>query len=283
VDMLSCDVLPSRVSRLLPELRALVESLSIKKNVPQIEVACSETSDILAFRILEDLTQSDTKCLVEFGLKQSVCIYTQRGGPKTLKQIYPEAESRLTYRIPDFNLEFEFGLSEFTQVNTEVNGVLVRRAMSLLEPKAGERIADLFCGLGNFSLAIAKHGSIVIGVEGSQDLIFRARQNAENNGLLQNCEFRVGNLFEENCPSYEQLGPVDKLLIDPPRDGAFELVKAISGDGPKRIVYVSCNPSTLARDAGILVHEKGYRLTSASIVNMFPHTSHVESIASFEK
>ena len=283
VDMLSCDVLPSRVSRLLPELRALVESLSIKKNVPQIEVACSDTSDILAFRILEDLTQSDTKCLVEFGLKQSVCIYTQRGGAKTLKQIYPEAESRLTYRIPDFNLEFEFGLSEFTQVNTEVNGVLVRRAMSLLEPKAGERIADLFCGLGNFSLAIAKHGSIVIGVEGSQDLIFRARQNAENNGLLQNCEFRVGNLFEESCPSYEQLGPLDKLLIDPPRDGAFELVKAISGDGPKRIVYVSCNPSTLARDAGILVHEKGYRLTSASIVNMFPHTSHVESIASFEK
>jgi len=281
--MLSCDVLPSRISRLLPELRALVESLSIKKNVPQIEVACSETSDILAFRILEDLTQSDTRCLVDFGLKHSICIYTQRGGPKTLKQIYPEVASRLTYRIPDFNLEFEFGLSEFTQVNTEVNGVLARRAMSLLEPKAGERVADLFCGLGNFSLAIAKHGSIVIGVEGSQDLIFRARQNAENNGLFQNCEFRVGNLFEESCPSYEQLGPLDKLLIDPPRDGAFELVKAISGDGPKRIVYVSCNPSTLARDAGILVHEKGYRLKSASIVNMFPHTSHVESIASFEK
>jgi len=284
VDMISCDILPPRISRLLPELRVLIGSLTIKKNVPQIEVACSETSDILAFRILEDLTQLDAKCLFEFGRKQGVCIYTQRGGPQTLKQIYPDVESRLTYQIPDFNLEFEFGLSEFTQVNTEVNGVLVRRAMSLLQPKTGERIADLFCGLGNFSLAIAKHGSVVIGVEGSQDLIRRAYQNAKSNDLLQSCEFRVGDLFEENCPSYERLGPLDKLLIDPPRDGAFELVKTIPGDGgPKSIVYVSCNPATLARDAGILVREKGYRLTSASIVNMFPHTSHVESIASFEK
>jgi 23S rRNA (uracil1939-C5)-methyltransferase len=284
VDMISCDILPPRISRLLPELRVLIGSLTIKKNVPQIEVACSETSDILAFRILEDLTQLDAKCLFEFGRKQGVCIYTQRGGPQTLKQIYPDVESRLTYQIPDFNLEFEFGLSEFTQVNTEVNGVLVRRAMSLLQPKTGERIADLFCGLGNFSLAIAKHGSVVIGVEGSQDLIRRAYQNAKSNDLLQSCEFRVGDLFEESCPSYERLGPLDKLLIDPPRDGAFELVKTIPGDGgPKSIVYVSCNPATLARDAGILVREKGYRLTSASIVNMFPHTSHVESIASFEK
>jgi 23S rRNA (uracil1939-C5)-methyltransferase len=284
VDMISCDILPPRISRLLPELRVLIGSLTIKKNVPQIEVACSETSDILAFRILEDLTQLDAKCLFEFGRKQGVCIYTQRGGPQTLKQIYPDVESRLTYQIPDFNLEFEFGLSEFTQVNTEVNGVLVRRAMSLLQPKTGERIADLFCGLGNFSLAIAKHGSVVIGVEGSQDLTRRAYQNAKSNDLLQSCEFRVGDLFEESCPSYERLGPLDKLLIDPPRDGAFELVKTIPGDGgPKSIVYVSCNPATLARDAGILVREKGYRLTSASIVNMFPHTSHVESIASFEK
>ena len=168
-------------------------------------------------------------------------------------------------------------------MNTDVNSVLVRRAISLLKLQPGERVADLFCGLGNFSLAIARSGAEVIGLEANQELIDRASGNATRNQLSDRCEFVVANLFIEGCPAYKALRAIDKLLIDTPRDGAMELIKSIGTNGPKQIVYVSCNPATLARDASILVHEHGYRLTSASIVNMFPNTSHVESIASFEK
>ena len=243
----------------------------------------SEKTTVLAFRVLEDPSETDLLVLRQFGEKHQIVIFIQRGGPATLSQIYPEQPTALTYSLPDMGLTFEFGLSEFTQVNTEVNSVMVRRAISLLELEVGDRVADMFCGLGNFSLAIARRGGRVFGIESNQELIERAAYNAEVNGLSDRCEFLAANLFLEGCPGYKNLNAIDKLLIDPPRDGAKELIDCIGTDGPKRIVYVSCNPATLARDSGVLVNEHGYRLISASIVNMFPQTSHVESIACFQK
>ena len=281
VDMASCEVLPDHISRLLPELKLLVQSFSIRERVPQIEVACGNDVDVLAFRMLEDPSLEDLRLLEQFAAKHDLVIFMQRGGPTTLTQIYPDEPVALTYSITDMNLTYEFGLSEFTQVNTDVNSVLVRRAMRMLDLKPTDRVADLFCGLGNFSLAIARSGAQVIGLEANQELIDRAIDNAARNELSDLCDFKVANLFTDGCPDYRSLQSMDKLLIDPPRDGAAELIKGIGSDGPKKIVYVSCNPATLARDAGTLVHEHGYRLLSAGIVNMFPNTSHVESIALF--
>jgi 23S rRNA (uracil1939-C5)-methyltransferase len=281
VDMASCEVLPDHISRLLPELKLLVQSFSIRERVPQIEVACGNDINVLAFRMLEDPSLEDLRLLEQFAAKHDLVIFMQRGGPATLTQIYPDEPAALTYSINDMNLTYEFGLSEFTQVNTDVNSVLVRRAMSMLDLKPTDRVADLFCGLGNFSLAIARSGAQVIGLEANQELIDRAIDNAARNELSDLCDFKVANLFTDGCPDYRSLQSMDKLLIDPPRDGAAELIKGVGSDGPKKIVYVSCNPATLARDAGTLVHEHGYRLLSAGIVNMFPNTSHVESIALF--
>jgi 23S rRNA (uracil1939-C5)-methyltransferase len=185
--------------------------------------------------------------------------------------------------LPDYGIEHDFSPTEFTQVNHAINRALVRRAMGLLEARKGERIADLFCGLGNFTLPIARAGAQVIGIEGSAGLVRRARDNAAANGLGGRVDYRAANLFETTPETFAALGRLDKMLIDPPREGAVELVKAIGADGPRRIVYVSCNPATLARDAAILVHQKGYGLAGAGVVNMFPNTSHVESIALFEK
>ena len=281
VDMASCEVLPDHISRLLPELKLLVQSFSIRERVPQIEVACGNDVNVLAFRMLEDPSLEDLRLLEQFAAKHDLVIFMQRGGPTTLTQIYPDEPVALTYSITDMNLTYEFGLSEFTQVNTDVNSVLVRRAMSMLDLNPTDRVADLFCGLGNFSLAIARSGAQVIGLEANQELIDRAIDNAARNELSDLCDFKVANLFTDGCPDYRSLQSMDKLLIDPPRDGAAELIKGVGSDGPKKIVYVSCNPATLARDAGTLVHEHGYRLLSAGIVNMFPNTSHVESIALF--
>ena len=281
VDMASCEVLPDHISRLLPELKLLVQSFSIRERVPQIEVACGNDVNVLAFRMLEDPSLEDLRLLEQFAAKHDLVIFMQRGGPTTLTQIYPDEPVALTYSITDMNLTYEFGLSEFTQVNTDVNSVLVRRAMRMLDLKPTDRVADLFCGLGNFSLAIARSGAQVIGLEANQELIDRAIDNAARNELSDLCDFKVANLFTDGCPDYRSLQSMDKLLIDPPRDGAAELIKGVGSDGPKKIVYVSCNPATLARDAGTLVHEHGYRLLSAGIVNMFPNTSHVESIALF--
>ena len=283
VDMQSCDVLTEWASELLPHLRKVVESLSIKDRVPQIEVAQGENIMVLAFRLMEEPTEDDVAYLKQFGEKYNAAIFIQRGGPKTLYQLYPEKSIYLAYKNVDYNLVFEFGLSEFTQVNTAVNNVLVRRAMAMMKPCEGERIADLFCGLGNFSLPLAKLGAHVIGIEGSEELVERARKNANTNGLANSCSFEKADLFAEGCPPLKTLGKVDKILIDPPRDGAFELVKNLKDIAPKNIVYVSCNPATLARDAGLLVNEYGYRLKQSCVVNMFPNTSHVESIANFVK
>ena len=212
-----------------------------------------------------------------------VQFFLQPKGPDTVAPFHPPHDGLLTYSLPEFALELKFSPTEFTQVNAAVNSVLVRRAMRLLEPQAGERIADMFCGLGNFSLAIARSGASVVGFEGVRGLVARAQANAAHNGLAERSEFHVADLFKVTPEVVAGWGRFDRMLIDPPRDGAVELVKELPADAPQRIVYVSCNPATLARDAGVLVHVKGYKLKAAGVVNMFPHTSHVESIAQFER
>jgi 23S rRNA (uracil1939-C5)-methyltransferase len=280
----SCAVLPPHVSALIPALKTLVEGMSQPDRMPQIEVAVGGARTVLLLRHLEALTSEDLDRLRRFADEHGIIWYLQPKGLDTVSIFHPPDAGMLSYELPDFGLELRFHPTEFTQVNNGVNRMLVRRAMALLQPQAGERIADLFCGLGNFTLPIARMGAKVLGIEGSPALVERARENAAHNGLAGLCEFAVANLFEVTEESFVALGSLDKLMIDPPREGAIALVKALPSEGgPRRIVYVSCSPATLARDAAVLVHEKGYRLCGAGIANMFPHTSHLESIAMFEK
>ncbi|MDR1935581.1 MAG: 23S rRNA (uracil(1939)-C(5))-methyltransferase RlmD [Candidatus Accumulibacter sp.] len=281
-DMRQCPNLPPQVSGLLLPLRELVSALSIRAAMPQIELAVGETMTALVLRILEPLDAADEGLLRAFADRHGVVFYLQAAGPASARRFYPLDERRLSYRLPDYGIEHGFSPTEFTQVNHAVNRVLVRRAMALLDARSGERVADMFCGIGNFTLPIARAGACAVGVEGSPELVRRAGENAAANGLSGQAAYLVANLFTATPESLAALGRFDKMLIDPPREGAVELVKAIAGDAPRRIVYVSCNPATLARDAAILVHQKGYRLRGAGVVNMFPNTSHVESIALFE-
>ena len=283
-DMTTCPNLPPHVSKLLVPLRELVAGLSISAAMPQVELAVGEHITALVLRNLEALTAADEARVKAFADRHDVVFYLQPQGPATAYRFYPLEGPRLTYALPEYAIEHAFSPTEFTQVNHAVNRVLVRRAMALLDPRPGERIADMFCGLGNFTLPIARLGAQVVGVEGSRELVRRAGENAAANGLAEKVEYGVANLFEATPESLAALGRFDKMLIDPPREGALELVKAIDPEqAPRRIVYVSCNPSTLARDAAILVSQKGYRLLGAGVVNMFPNTSHVESIALLEK
>jgi 23S rRNA (uracil1939-C5)-methyltransferase len=285
-DMRECPVLPPRISALIPVLRELVEQLSVRSRLPQIEVAVGENVTALVFRHLLPLAEEDRAQLKIFGERHGIHVWLQPGGPETAQPFHP-AQSRLYYSLPDFDLRLEFRPTDFTQVNHAVNRLLVARALELLDPRPGERIADLFCGLGNFSLPLARRGARVIGFEGSAELVARARQNAADNGLV--AQFELMDLFAPNLLPY---GPFDKLLIDPPRQGAIEIVKSLGAASPTqslgppwpgRIVYVSCDTATLARDAGVLVHAGNYRLAAAGVINMFPHTAHVESLALFER
>lgn len=282
-DMRECRNLPRHVSDLLLPLRELTGALSIRDRMPQVEVAVGERCTVLVFRILEPIDGNDEALLRDFGDRHGVQIWLQPKGPDSVTRFYPEDGEALSYTLPEFGIELFFSPTEFTQVNHAINRVLVRRAMALLDPQPGERIADMFCGLGNFTLPIARSGARVVGIEGSAALVRRAAENAAANGLSANTEYGVANLFEASEESLAALGRFDKMLIDPPREGAIEVVKALGADGPQRIVYVSCNPSTLARDAAVLTTQKGYRMRGAGVVNMFPNTSHVESIALFER
>lgn len=283
-DMLGCEVLPPHIGRLLPELRRLVAELSVRDRLPQIEVAVGEAVSVLVLRHLEPLSPADEVLLRDFADRHGVQIWLQPKGPDSAHPFHPLDAPPLAYRLPEFDLTLPFRPTDFTQVNQDVNRMLVRRAISLLDPRPGERIADFFCGLGNFTLPIARRGAEVLGVEGAFPLVQRALDNARLNGLAERCRFQYLDLFQITPPVLAALGRFDKWLIDPPRDGAIELVKAVpETDAPRRIVYVSCNPATLARDAAVLVHTKGYRLEAAGVANMFPHTAHVESIALFER
>jgi len=282
-DLQHCEILAPKIAKLIPLLGQLIDGLSIRERLPQIEVAVGEQVDALVLRVMEPPSPADEAALRAFADEHEIQFWLQSKGPETITPFHPLNAPALAYSLPEFNISMPFAPSEFTQVNSALNRVMISRAIRLLDPQPHERIADLFCGLGNFTLPIARSGAQVLGIEGSEALVKRAKQNAAHNGLQDTTDFMAMNLFEMTEESFAKLGHFDKLLIDPPRDGAMELVKSLGGENsPKRIVYVSCNPATLARDAAELV-QRGYILKAAGVMNMFPHTSHVESIAVFEK
>ena len=283
-EIATCPVLHPAVSDLILPLRRLIDGLSISDRLPQVEVAVGDVCVSLVLRILAPLTPADETALRDFADRHGIVFYLQPKGPDSAFRFHPLPGPELDYRLPEFGLQMIFRPTDFTQVNHSMNRVLIRRALELLDPRPGERVVDLFCGLGNFTLPIARCGATVVGVEGSPALVARGEESARRNGLADRVGFAVANLFECTPESLAALGRMDKLLIDPPREGALEVVRSLpEAGGAPRIVYVSCDPATLARDAAILVRVKGYRFRAAGIVNMFPHTAHVESIAVFER
>jgi 23S rRNA (uracil1939-C5)-methyltransferase len=276
-DMRSCDVLPPRVSALIVPLRTLIDGLSIRERLPQIEVAVGAAVVVLVLRILAPLTPPDEAAVRAFADEHLVQLWLQPEGPASARPFHPLVAPALDYELPEFGVRIGFLPADFTQVNDATNGILVRHAMQLLAPRSGERVLDLFCGLGNFTLPLARLGAEAVGVEGNAGLVERARANARANGLA--AEFRLADLFDEGACA--RLPRCDAMLIDPPREGAIAAVKTLGNSAPERVLYVSCDPATLARDAGVMVHVNGYRLAAAGIVNMFPHTAHVESMALF--
>ncbi len=287
-DMTSCEILPPHISNMLVPLRELVEHLSIRERMPQIEVSVGTDITALVLRVLVPLTEADEALLRKFAKNHQVQFWLQPKGPDSIFPLDP-IQTELAYTLPEFDIRMPFRPTDFTQVNQLINRALISRAIRLLEPKRNERILDLFCGIGNFTLPLARRAAEVIGIEGSEKLTERAFENAQLNGVSERTSFLCRNLFEITADDLRKLGAFDKWLIDPPREGALAVAKALAecqatnGPMPSRIVYVSCNPATLARDTAILVHQAGYTLRGAGIINMFPHTSHVESIALFER
>jgi 23S rRNA (uracil1939-C5)-methyltransferase len=292
-DMKSCLILPAHVSALLVPLRRLIASMEAMDALPQIELAIGEGVEgrqvtVLVLRHMTDLPAGDAEKLRAFADLHDVQWWLQPQGPDSAHPFYP-AHSDLHYTLPEFGVRMPFKPTDFTQVNHQINRVLVMRALRLLDIAPGERIADLFCGLGNFTLPIATQAASVVGIEGSTALTERATENAVANGLSEKTAFHCRNLFEATAQDFIALGKFDRMLIDPPRDGAQAVCQALIDLGtlapdlrPRRIVYVSCSPGTLARDAGMLTQLGGYALKHAGVVNMFPHTAHVESIAVFD-
>ncbi len=276
----SCAVLHPRVGRLLPALGELIGGLSIRERLPQIEVAMDDERCVLVFRVLEPPSETDRERMAAFGREHDIVPYLQPGGPETVQPLQPPGVD-LRYALPAQRVELGFLPGDFTQVNSAINRRMVDRAMELLAPSADEAVLDLFCGVGNFTLPLARHAGRVTGVEGDAGLVQRARENAARN-RLENVDFQVANLYEELEPATWWQRRYDKALLDPPRSGAREVLGLLPRLGVKRLLYVSCYPGTLARDAGILVKEHGYRLLGAGVMDMFPHTAHVESMALFE-
>lgn len=273
----ACRVIDPRVGLKLRELGALIGALSLRRQVPQIEVACADDAVALVFRVLDAPSESDCEKLRAFGLREGFDIYLQTGGPDSIRALGP---ARLLEYSPDgSDLRLRFEPTDFIQVNGTISQRTVNQALDWLELAAGERVLELFCGLGNFSLPLARRGARVLAVEGEQGLVQRARENAERNGL--DIRFEKADLFTATGDEPWLQPAFDKLLLDPPRAGAREILPIVAKRKPQRIVYVSCHPGTLARDAGMLVHEFGYKLLRAGVMDMFPHTSHVESMALF--
>ena len=279
-DTTHCAILHPKVGTLLSELGSLIDNLSISDKVPQVEMSMGDEVCVLIFRIMEQISEGDRQKLSQFGQQHDLHIYLQEAGPESIRPL-EGIPARLNYRLPDFDLELEFLPSDFTQVNSDINRKMLNLTMELLDPQADETILDLFCGIGNFTLPLARRSKQVTGVEGDAGLVARARENAERNHLT-NVNFHVANLYESLEGAAWLHESFDKVLLDPPRSGAAEILAHLPKMGAKRIVYVSCYPGTLARDAGILVNELGYQLKAAGVMDMFPHTGHVESIALFE-
>ncbi|HIF18782.1 MAG TPA: 23S rRNA (uracil(1939)-C(5))-methyltransferase RlmD [Cycloclasticus sp.] len=276
----SCEVLHPSVGKRLMDLSALIGGLTIKDKIPQIEVSICDNRTALVFRILEPLSDDDIAILSAFELSAEVDIYTQSKGPDTIAPLSGEKPA-LSYALPN-DVTLYFGPSDFVQVNVEINRKMINRALQTLDLNENDNVLDLFCGLGNFTLPMAKVAGHVTGVEGSEDLIKRAKKNADKNGI-NNASFYTANLMEEVADEPWTKQKYNKVLIDPPRLGAKEILHYLPTWGAEHVLYISCNPSTLARDAAILVNELGYTMKRAGVMDMFPHTSHVESIALFVK
>lgn len=278
-----CPVLNAKLDADIIPLRHLIDALDDKHCIAQIEVAAGDDEIALIFRNLMPLSAGDELKIISFAERYQYKIFLQPGGPDTVVSFYPPNSSEyLVYRLPEYQITFEFHPTDFTQVNSELNKSMVHRALELMDLKSSDAVLDLFCGLGNFSLPMAKFCTKVIGVEGSKTMVERAYMNAKSN-QLSNVDFYAANLDDLSEVQKLAQHTINKVLIDPPRSGALEIVKQIDLINPERIVYVSCNPVTLARDTDVLVNQKGYVLKSAGVMDMFPHTAHVESIALFEK
>ena len=282
-DMTRCEVLAEPVGGMLEDLSILVGSLSIRARLPQIEVAVADNAVGLVFRVLDEPSDEDREILSAFGKSRQLRIYLQPAGLDSIRLLYPQGDCpALNYRLDDFGLDIEFEPFDFVQVNGAINQKMVGLALEYLDVQPSAHVLDLFCGLGNFSLPLATQAASVLGIEGEASLVGRARSNASLNGLT-NAEFQVADLSKVDGSEPWMRRQWDRVLLDPARAGAIEVVRHMRALGPERVVYVSCHPGTLARDAAELVNNQGYRLTAAGILDMFPHTAHVESIALFEK
>ncbi len=281
-DIDRCMVLDPRIGDNITDLRHLIYQLDAYQSIPQVEVACGDDAAAMIFRNMMPLSEADHSALVAFGEARNLHIYLQPKGPDTVHRIWPDGgEERLSYRLPAFDLTMKFHPTDFTQVNADINQRMTERALEWLDPQPGDRVLDLFCGLGNFTLPLARKAGQVVGVEGDDAMVVRGHENARFNNL-DNVRFHGANLQGDFTKERWASEGFDRILIDPPRSGAQEICEHLTAFGAKRIVYVSCNPATLARDAGVIV-SKGYRLKQAGVMDMFPHTTHVESIALFER
>jgi 23S rRNA (uracil1939-C5)-methyltransferase len=278
-DLRRCEILVEPWGDLPRDLAALVETLAIRDRIPQVEMAAGDAAAALVFRVLEPPAEQDLQKLAVFGAQRGLQIFLQTGGLDTVRPLHADY-APLDYTV-DRDIVIEFGPVDFLQINREVNVSMVDAALNLLEARPTDTVLDLFCGLGNFTLPLARRASRLLGVEGDAALVSKARANALRNGI-GNAEFSVENLFEPKTFGAWASARYDLVLLDPPRAGASELLPAMAQWRPRRVVYISCHPGSLARDAGILVHAQGFRLTAAGVMDMFPHTTHVESIAVFE-
>lgn len=280
-EMDECHVLQKDIADLLPDLAELVRSLETYRRIPQIEVACGDDLSSLIFRHMDPLPSDDQEKLRQFSRDNGIAVYLQPAGPDSIHALEPE-KVELSYQIPAHDVEIHFEPADFIQVNGAMNRLMIDRAIQLLEPGPDDRILDLFCGLGNFTLPLARHAGEVVGVEGDSGLVNRARDNAAKNGI-DNAIFHTADLTQDPLQSSWLREPYQKVLIDPPRSGAEEMLPHIAASGASRVLYISCHPASLARDVGILVQEHGFKLKGAGVMDMFPHTGHVESLALFER
>jgi len=278
-NMNQCEVLDIKIGHKLEVLSQAIAKMQAYNKIAQIEVATTDKVSALIFRNLIELCDEDKQILIDLGTSENYHIYLQPSGPDSVHLIHPES-SELSYKLPEYGLDIKFLPTDFTQVNTSINQQMISQAIGLLELNNNDNVLDLFCGLGNFTLPIATKAGTVTGVEGDVGLIDRAKLNAENNSIA-NTEFHVQDLTKDVTSSRWAQKKYSKILIDPARPGAFEMMEVVAKMDPERIVYVSCNPATLARDAGVLVNDYGYQLETAGVMDMFPHTAHVESMALF--
>ena len=280
-DLASCPVLHPDIGERLPEIAALIDGLDCGHAIPQLEAAVGDSTTALVLRHVQPLTTADEARVVEFCKRTGLAVFLQSGGPETVRPLWP-TDAALSFGLPQYDLRFAFEPLDFVQVNAAMNERMIARALELLEVRPSDRVLDLFCGLGNFTLPLARFAAQVVGVEGDAGLVARARENALHNGIA-NVEYFAANLFMDQADSSWARRDYELVLLDPPRAGAAEILATLPRKSARRVVYVSCHPASLARDAKLLVEGHGFALTAAGVMDMFPHTAHVESIAVFDR